>query len=131
MPGNSQRGGAATEYSLSSVQWRRGSGRGSAPLLDPLPTPASRGEEVGQIMIQSRVSRRQFDFEIFQRSAGLIEKAHDSLPTVLFVDDFENDDVDALLQCHFSLVCIEHQGARFAERINIHTVEVDSTLIVA
>src|SRR6266536_5392134 len=111
MPENSQRGGAATEYSLSSKQW----GRGGAPLLDPLPTPASRGEEVGQIVIRSRASRRQFDFEIFQRSAGLIQKAHGSLPTVLFVDDFENDDVDALLQGHLSLVRIEHQGTRFAE----------------
>src|SRR5580765_6795881 len=128
MSENSQRGGAATEHSFSSMQWRRGSGRGGAPLLDLLPTPASRGEEVGQIVIQSRVSRGQFDSEIFQRSAGLVQKAHGSLPTVLFVDDFKNDDVDALLQGNFALVCIEHQGTRFAEGVNIHAIKIDSAL---
>src|ERR1051325_10146577 len=79
---------------------------------------------------QSRASRRQFDFEIFHRRAGLVQKAHGSLPTVLFVDDFENDDVDALLQGHLSLVRIEHQRSRFAERVDIHTVKIDSALIV-
>ena len=38
----SQCGGAATKHSLSSIGWRRG---GAAPLLGPLPTPASWGEE--------------------------------------------------------------------------------------
>src|SRR5437773_10268025 len=43
---NPQRGGAATKHSLSSIGWRRGLGRGgAAPLLGPLPTPASWGEE--------------------------------------------------------------------------------------
>jgi len=42
----SQCGGAATKHSLSSIGWRRGLGRGRAtPLLGPLPTPASWGEE--------------------------------------------------------------------------------------
>src|SRR5205809_7249885 len=107
MPENSQRGGAATEYSLSSKQWRRGSGRGGAPLLDPLPTPASRGEEVenappencrglrrfGQIVVGSRASRPQFYFEILQRSGRLIQKAAGPLPTLPVVAYFETGDL--------------------------------------
>jgi len=46
-----ERGTAATKDSLSSMLWRRGAGREVrlslqiAPLLGPLPTPPSRGEE--------------------------------------------------------------------------------------
>jgi len=60
----------------------------------------------------------------------IVQKAHRSLPAVLFVDDFKNDDVDALLQGHPAFVCIEHERTRFVEHINIHTVKVDSPLII-
>src|SRR5688572_24478459 len=47
-----QRGRAGTEHSLSSIRWRRGPGEevwlrysDMAPLLGPLPTPPSWGEE--------------------------------------------------------------------------------------
>jgi hypothetical protein len=55
-----QRGGAATEHTLSSMQWRRGSGRGGAPLLDPLPAPASRGEEEENALAENRRGLRRF-----------------------------------------------------------------------
>src|SRR5678815_3275318 len=81
--------------------------------------------------LRSRLCWREFDFNFFQRSAALIQKAHGSLPTVLLVDHFEDDDVDALLQRDFALVGIEHQSARFTKCVYIHAVEVDSALIVA
>src|SRR5205085_3516884 len=65
-------------------------------------------------------SRRQFDFEILQRGTSLIHQAHGPLPTVLFVDNFENDNVDALLQGDAALVSIEHQSTWFAEHVNTH-----------
>src|SRR4051794_15341813 len=65
-----------------------------------------------------RRSGRQFDFDIFQRSAGFIQKAHGSLPAILFIDDFKNDHVYALLQRDLALVCIQHQWTRFAESVN-------------
>src|SRR5438034_700065 len=47
---NAPQTGRNQGYSLSSIGWRRGPGRGGTfgedtPLLGPLPTPASRGEE--------------------------------------------------------------------------------------
>src|SRR5436190_5486297 len=58
---NPQRGGAATKHSLSSIGWRRGLGRGgAAPLLGPLPTPASWEEEEEKRATKNRRSLRQF-----------------------------------------------------------------------
>src|SRR5207247_537599 len=63
-----QRGPAATKHSLSSIGWRRGPGRGgsflssswAAPLLSPLPTPASWGEEEGKRTGRNRRGSRRF-----------------------------------------------------------------------
>src|SRR4051794_6485452 len=79
----------------------------------------------------ARGSRREFDFNTCQRSAGFVQKAHGSLPTVLFVDDFENEDVGALLQGHLPPVRIEHQRTWFTEGVNVHAIKIDSSLIVA
>src|SRR5688572_7046914 len=76
-------------------------------------------------------SGRQLDSEILHWSAGLIEKTHRSLPGVLFVGDFEHHHIDALLQRDPALVGIKHQRARFSERVDVHAIEVDASLIVA
>src|SRR6266571_5201541 len=55
--GAAERGKAPTKDSLSSIRRRRGPGRGGiweAPLLGPLPTPASWGEEEGKRAARNR-----------------------------------------------------------------------------
>src|SRR6266699_3855090 len=69
-----QRGGAATEHSLSSMQWRRGSGRGGAPLLDPLPAPASRGEEEENAHAENRRGLRRFGQILIERNETRISR---------------------------------------------------------
>ena len=51
-------------------------------------------------------SRRQFDFKTGQWNAGFIQKTHGPLPAVLFVENLENDYVDAFLQNNFSFVSV-------------------------
>src|SRR5262245_39013573 len=63
-----RRGTAATKHSLSSMQWRRGTGRGgsllaikwAAPLLGPLPAPAWWGEEDEKSARKNRRGSRRF-----------------------------------------------------------------------
>src|SRR5439155_8940229 len=63
-----RRGPAASKHSLFSIGWRRGPGRGgsflssswAAPLLSPLPTPASWGGEEGKRTGRNRRGSRRF-----------------------------------------------------------------------
>ena len=91
------------------------------------------------VVVVAGFSGRLFDPNILQRRASLIQQAHRTLPTVLFVGDPEDHDVDAFLQRLVEVEDIrgdgdvspiqlkgEHGGCSMGGKRNFHKAELRS-----
>src|SRR5262245_20632659 len=72
----------------------------------------------------------KLDFVVRDRLASLIFDAERALPVVVFVDHFEDHDIDSLVQGHFlNLVTVHFQGPSLRELEHFFAIQKQAALV--